>query len=252
MLAGLRRSIVLIGLLALTPAVAEECKVATIAGNPEWSPFMLVGSDGKLGGAGIEIARAAFASLAVEVRTGDAEPWARSLASLESGRIDLVVSAYRTADRAERFLYTKAYAEDPVFVFMKASAPFPVSGIGDLAGHAGVVPFGSNFGDALTAFLRDDPRVTFNTSKEGMFHQLLTPRIDYAILSRHNGERVLKQMGLTDAIVPAPAPLVVNKVYMLMSRKSPCAARLAEFDAALDALAVDGTINRLIAAAESS
>ena len=104
----------------------------------------------------------------------------------------------------------------------------------------------------LLTFLRDDPHVTFNTSKEGMFHQLLTPRIDYAILSRHNGERVLKQMGLTDAIVPAPSPLVVNKVYMLMSRKSPCAARLAEFDAALDALAADGTINRLIAAAESS
>jgi polar amino acid transport system substrate-binding protein len=251
-MAGLRLCMTLIGLLALVPAAAEECKVATIAGNPEWSPYTQLGSDGQLGGAGIEIARAAFASLNIEVKTGEAEPWARALASLEAGRTDLIVSAYWTEERVERFLYTQAYAEDRIAVFMKAAAPFPVTGIGDLSGHSGVVPFGSNFGDALTAFLRADPRVSFNTSKEGMFRQLLTPRIDYAILSRHNGEHILKQLGLSGSIVPAPAPLAVNKVYMLMSRKSPCASQLPALDAALAALAADGTISRLIAAAESS
>jgi len=251
-MAGLSLSIMLIGLLAFVPAEAAECKVATIAGNPEWSPYTQLGSDGQLGGAGIEIARAALASLDIEVRTGEAEPWARALASLEAGRTDLIVSAYWTQERVERFLYTEPYAEDPIAVFMKASAPFPVTGIGDLGGHSGVVPFGSNFGDELTAFLRADPRVSFNTSKEGMFRQLLTPRIDYAILARHNGERILKQLDLAGAIVEAPTPLAVNKVYMMMSRKSPCAPQLPALDAALAALAADGTIRRLIAAAESS
>jgi polar amino acid transport system substrate-binding protein len=251
-MAGRHLSMMLIGLLAFGPAAAAECKIATIAGNPEWSPYTQLGSDGQLGGAGIEIARTALASLGIEVRIGEAEPWARALASLDSGRTDLIVSAYWTQERVDRFLYTRAYAEDPIAVFMKAAAPFPVTGLGDLGGHSGVVPFGSNFGDEITAFLRADPRVSFNTSKEGMFRQLLTPRVDYAILAQHNGERILKQLDLSGTIVAAPTPLAVNKVYMMLSRKSPCAPQLPALDAALAALDADGTIRRLIAAAESS
>jgi len=244
--------LLLIGLLALLPAHAQECRVATIAGNADWSPFTLVGRDGQLSGAGIEIARDAFASLHIETKLGDAEPWARALASLESGRTDLIVSAYWTAERTERFLYTIPYAEDRITVFMKASAPFAMNGLGDLEGRTGVAPFGANFGDEITAFLQRDPHISFNNSKQGMFRQVLTPRVDYALLALRNGERILAQMGLTGTIVPAPQPLAVNKVYMLMSRNSPCAARLPALNAALAALAADGTIDRLIAAAESS
>jgi polar amino acid transport system substrate-binding protein len=249
---GLCVCLMLIGPLAQVPAAAQDCKVATIAGNPEWRPFSLASSDGQLSGAGIEIARAAFAGIDVRVKISEAEPWARALDSLETGRIDLIVSAYWAAERAERFLFTDAYADDPIAVFMKAAAPFPVNGIGDLAGRSGMAPLGSNYGDEITAFLRNDAKVSFNTSKEGMFRQLLTPRIDYAIMAQRNGERIVTRLGIAGAIVAAPKPLAVNKVYMMMSRKSPCATRLPELNAALAALAADGTIDRLIAAAESS
>jgi len=253
---GIRFCALLLGLVVLTTslgtAAARECRVATIAGNPEWTPFSVAGADGKLTGAGYDIARLALAKLGIDTRIGDAEPWARALASLEAGRTDLIVSAYWSAERADKFIYSAPYADDPVVIFTKATARFPFAGLADLAGRTGVVPLGSNFGDDIAGFIRNNPRITVNASKEGMFQQLLTTRIDYAILSRRNGERVLAQLGLTETIVPAPQPLTINQVHMLLSRQSPCAARLDAFNGALAELRSAGTIDRLIAEADGS
>jgi polar amino acid transport system substrate-binding protein len=251
---GIRFCALLLGLVVLATgaATAQECRSATIAGNPEWAPFSVTGADGKLAGAGYDIARLALARLGIETRIGEAEPWSRALTSLEAGRTDLIVSAYWNAERATKFLYTEPYADDPIVVFTKATARFPVAGLGDLDGRSGVVALGSNFGDAITGFIRDNPHITVNASKEGMFRQLLSTRVDYAILSRRNGERVLAQLGLTEAITAAPHPLAVNAVHMMLSRQSPCAGRIAALNDALAELRSAGTIARLIAEADGS
>jgi polar amino acid transport system substrate-binding protein len=253
---GLRLRTLLAGLVVLIvcadAAAAQECHVAALAGNPGWAPFSVTDTGGQLSDAGYDIARAALASLGVESRIGESQPWNRVLASLEAWRVDLVVSAYRDAERSRRFLYTDACADDPTAVFTRATASFPVAGLADLAGRTGVVSLGSNFGAEIAGFLHDNPAITVNDSREGMFRQLLTTRVDYAILSQRNGEHILARLGLAGTIVPAPHPLAVNPVYMILSRQSPCAGRLGALNNALAALRRDGTIDRLIAAAESS
>ena len=60
------------------------------------------------------------------------------------------------------------------------------------------------------------------------------------------------KLGGAGAIVAAAQPMAVNPVHMMLSRRSPCAGRIEALNRALAALRADGTIDRLIAAAESS
>jgi polar amino acid transport system substrate-binding protein len=174
-------------------------------------------------------------------------PFKRCLKLMETGQTDIM---YGLVDSAERrtsmYLFPFRAAHPKVFVLLKDS-PRDIASFGDLAGRYVAVARGFKFFpefDKAEGFFN---RVEVATPEQGLMMLLNHRDVDTVIVSEHR----LRQIFEETPALREPFRLATYQntnavpVHIALSRQSPHAARLQDFQLAVDAMVQQGDFDRI-------
>ena len=227
--------------------LANACEL-TVGWEP-WPPFEFETADGQVSGLDGDL----LATIAGEMNctlTWVQTTWKRSLAAVESGEINLVMSASHTAERAVWGIYSESYRQ---------SANHLVLGR-DLQGKF----------DSLEAFLTDGKKlgivkdyfygekvmeiigadqyrkqVRDTLAANGNMKRLASGRVDGILMDAFVAKSLKRELGVEDKIAADSIEVSSHDLFVLFSKSSVEQQTVDEFNAVLARLKADGTIQRL-------
>ncbi|MCC4118046.1 transporter substrate-binding domain-containing protein [Aromatoleum toluclasticum] len=121
-----------------------------------------------------------FGALGHEVRTEAVGNWKRCLLEVQEGRIDIVVSAYRTSARERRLAFSEEpLVADPVVLFVRRDRQFPFAQWSDLAGKTMGLLLGDSFDERFDRFAEARLKVERVSSSEQNVRKLMLGGIDF-------------------------------------------------------------------------
>ncbi|WP_147819598.1 substrate-binding periplasmic protein [Salidesulfovibrio onnuriiensis] len=173
-------------------------------------------------------------------------PFARGLVCLEEGSIDLMPCVLHREDRemCMHFIQPPYHQFSPkAFYVLKDGGP-AINSYTDL--------YGLRIGTVIGAryFSRFDEDIRLNKdavrNSELNFKKLLDGRIDAMVLSETHGDRQLEHLDYAHRITKARYKYQrTNHVHMVLSRQSPLAERLDEFNMHMAALVREGAREKI-------
>ncbi|WDD97513.1 substrate-binding periplasmic protein [Thalassomonas actiniarum] len=209
-----------------------------------------------LEGATIEVAKRFFKKERVELELLPLNSWARCLKLAESGKIDLVLGAYKTTERQLWGDYIEEFiALDIVQLFKNKNKQLHFEALDSLQQFRGGGIFENSYGESFDTFIQNlSPTQWQKVARpEQVLTQLAFNRIDYAPMNRWNMEVLmftLKQQDKVPAdteIIPIGKTIHSNELYFLFSKK---AGRYREFHQKMNAFIKDmksrGEIQKLL------
>ncbi|WP_271270385.1 substrate-binding periplasmic protein [Aliamphritea hakodatensis] len=156
-------------------------------------------------------------------------PWKRALHYIKTGSADVLLTAYKTADREVFATYPKAPLHRTVFsVFVRKGDGFTLDSVADLSGKRISVPAGFSINPQFDHARQSGQFTSYETnSMASGFQMLMSGRVDAYVNERHVGLYALYEMGMSNEIVPLKTPLHEPRpAYMIFSRKSPLNQKL--------------------------
>ena len=233
-------ALVLCGLL---PAV--QAATFTACGHPAYPPVSWV-TEGQLRGLAPEVVRQLFSELGHEVRTEALGNWKRCLLEVQEGRIDIVVGAYRTAERAKRLAFSTQYLiADPIVLFVRRDRQFAFSQWNDLGGKTVGLLLGDSFGDRFDRFAERRLKIERVSSSEQNVRKLVLGRIDFMPVGLPTWRLQGQRLGYGEEIIRLPEPLVTEYYYVAVRRGSSLEPLLEQIDRRLRKMHEDGSLQRL-------
>ncbi|WP_019616343.1 substrate-binding periplasmic protein [Psychromonas ossibalaenae] len=235
----------IIGIVSfVSTAYAKEKIIA--CGHPDYPPFMWKEGE-KTVGAGVEIAEIIFRELDIEVISKSIGNWRRCLATVASGKADLIIAAYRTDERVKYAKFTKTpLSEDPMVIFVWKGKEFKFEKWEDLKGKTAGILWGDSYGQEFELFLIENIKLEYVTRRSQNFKKLELGRVDFGPMGLHTGLIQAKKYGYSGKVVTLKTPVISNYLYMAMSNKSKYLPYLPQIELELQKLHANGTIERLI------
>lgn len=225
---------------------ANGVEKVTVCGHSNYPPFMW-NEEGNTVGVGVDVATAIFQELDIEVVAKSIGNWKRCLAMIESGKVDLVVAAYRTDERMKYAQYTETpLSEDSVAIFVWKGKEFKFDEWRDLIGKKAGVISGDSIGQKFDLFLEKHVKFEEVPSRMQNFIKLERGRIDFFPMGVFTGAIHLKRYGYSEKIVALKNPIIKNHLYMAFSNKSKYLSYLPQLEAGLQKWHEDGRIEALI------
>jgi polar amino acid transport system substrate-binding protein len=232
-----------LGLLAWScQAIAAPPLVFAFKEMPPWKTVQ----DGQYGGVYTEIVRelARRLDLPLEIRPC---PLKRCLYMMETGDASIIIGVQDTPERRPYLHFLQApyrrHSADKVFYVLKDKGP-------QIRNYAALAPLriGVTYSAAyFERFDQDKTLIKDEAANMGVnFRKLMMGRVDTVVAAEDQGEAELVVQGLEGKVVKAafrvldPTPRSIA-----LSRKSPYAARLADFERAMAAMDKDGTLAAL-------
>lgn len=194
------------------------------------------GEKGKERGVDIEFMRLLAERMDLDVEFVHV-PFARGLDCAKKGTLDLLTGVLRRPER-EKYLHfiEPAYnSHSPKAFYVRKEDSKSITMYRDLYGlRIGTIIGAKYFRKFdLDTRLRKEPVRNAKLN----FKKLLNHRIDVAIVSETSADKQLRTLGLQEKIVKSRyKSLQENHVYMVLSKQSPFAPRLKEFNAHMKAL----------------
>ncbi len=234
---------------ALSGALASACELRmTWKHDP---PYQYQDDQGRLSGLEIEVAYAAAARLQCRLLTVEL-PFARAMAELEAGRIDIVPGVLPTAERERYARFSLPGMRTRNLVFLRSDlAPDPrIATLDDLRASDLRVGLerGTAYRDELKARLRRpgmERRLEEATSLEGLLRMLQMQRIDAFVADEYSTAYLARQLGLASSIKASTLVIDNEAPVFAFSRRSVAAATVERFNTILEALRRDGTLKRI-------
>jgi polar amino acid transport system substrate-binding protein len=230
--------------LAVAPvAQAEENTVLRVSFN-DLPPWKMLGPGGKPSGKDIEFIDMLAARLGLTVEYVH-YPFKRGLKMMESGEIDLMSSVLRTPEREAymHFLDPPYKSGACIAFFVLKESEHTIASHEDLVG----LRVGTTLGSLYYPQFDKDTRIAKYpvNSADLNIKMLLADRIDVFAVSESAGDYRVAALGLEGVVVKAPhAYRMTQGVHMALSRHSPHAARLEEFNRAMAELVAEGALGR--------
>ena len=215
------------------------------SGHPEWAPIMYQKND-LIVGAGPDITIKVFADLGIKISSLYQGSWDVVQEYARSGKVDVLVAAYKTAERETYMDYSTPYTVDPVSLFVKKGKDFVFTDKEDLIGKKGVVTIGDSYGQEFDDFLKEKLSVEKVATPDEAFALLIDGEADYFIYALYSGQNALAAKKLTGQIVILPNYVSVENFYLTISKKSPLVKYLPQVNSLLEKYKADGTIDRII------
>jgi len=214
------------------------------SGHPEWAPVMWRQGN-QIVGVGADLVRIMCNDLGISCETRAVGTWDIVQDYARSGKIDLLVGAYKTEARQKYLDYSIAYATDPVVLFVRKGSTMNYSGWSDLIGKNGVVTNGDSYGPDFDNYIKANLKVTAVVSAEDAFAQLINGKCDYFIYAMYSGKAELRRLHLADTITMIDKPVAEEKFYIAISKMSPYAKYLPQFNKLIENYLNDGTMAML-------
>ncbi|MGE4421351.1 MAG: substrate-binding periplasmic protein [Pseudodesulfovibrio sp.] len=175
-------------------------------------------------------------------------PFSRALYLLEYGDADMMSGVLRRKDREAYLHYLEPpYKDhsDKAFYLLRGRSRL-LQTYEDLHGLRVGTQIGTRYFPEFDHDLKIDKIAAH--SFELNLRMLVANRIDAVVNTEVAGDYEIRKLGLQDAVVKAPYIYREKQnVYMVLSRKSPLADRLDEFNAVMADLLREGAFQRIVA-----
>ncbi|MGE0448751.1 MAG: substrate-binding periplasmic protein [Vicinamibacterales bacterium] len=228
------------------PAAPGDAQTVVASGHPEWPPVMF--QRGVLiDGAGPAVLDLILKDLGVSARFPYAGTWDQVQAKARTGQLDMLVAAYKTAEREGYMAYSDAYTTDPVAIFVASGRAFPFDAWETLIGKRGVAMIGDSYGEAFDDFAGTRLGLARVAAVEDGFGRVARDEGDYFLYSLYAGEDYLKKKGLAAQFESLPRFVSEEPFYITVSKASPFVSLLPQINQRIAKYKADGTIDALIA-----
>ena len=218
----------LLNLLSVSAMVHADQPVLKACGHHDYPPWNWQ-SQGSIVGACADMAVAAFAHLGYRLDLRFVGPWQRCQAMLDRGAVDVNICALRNPERERDYLIpSRPMGVNEIAAFVRRDRPIPLNGgWQDLRGKRVGLVQGVSMGGDFDRFLTDNAQVERVYEPLQNWQKLVLGRLDVVPVGREAGRLQLRREGLAQQLVDLPPPLLSGALYVMISRRSPEAAKLA-------------------------
>lgn len=212
--------------------------------NTPYPPFVNPAGDPQGEGIDIEIAREALARAGYEVEVR-LVPWKRALFMLERGEADVTTTISKNGDRDRFLAWTNGYRTSVRYHFYtRSDASFTVQKLEDLDGHVLGLTTGFFYPSKLTE--RNQQTVRTGGSLSATVQMLHAGRTEVIIVNGLAGAWEIQRLKLAQELRLQPFTYSSDSpTYMAFSRARGRTKALEDLNAALAAMAKDGTIAKI-------
>ncbi|WP_097460625.1 substrate-binding periplasmic protein [Mangrovitalea sediminis] len=210
----------ILSMLLIGRADARD-SVSVYVASPNWQPLTL------------ELTRDFFRHYDIDLSVmSPSTPWRRAIQEMRAGRLDMILTIYKTPARSRYMAFTVPFAQVPTAVVVTAESPLSSAGIDELVGLRGLKVRGASLGQAFERH-RQKLNVEDTTDEEMMIRMLTQKRADYGVGAQYKIQITAQKMGYTDRIRVLSPPLSFRGLRIAFSQKSRYVKFLAPFDAYL-------------------
>lgn len=245
---AVRRRLVALALalpLLATPALAQDC-VKTLRRNPD-TPHLVRLPDGERSGPLQAVLTEALNRMGCRVKVVDL-PWARALAELKAGQLDVLPGMLRTEEREAYTVFSAEARNSTNRLYLRAGDPraAQLRELDDLLG----LPFrlGTqnqvSHGIAFERLMRKPEfvqRVQTVAVRDSLWRMLTLGRLDGVLADETTVDFELQRLGLKGQVQASAVAITGVSTTTGFSRKSHDAAFVARFDRTLEAMRKDGS-----------
>jgi len=150
------------------------------SGHPEWPPIMYQ-SGSVIDGAGPALVKKIFDDLGVPVEFPHTGTWDEVQAKARAGQVDILVAAYKTAEREGYMVYSDPFTTDPVAIFVGKGKAFPFDSWDVLVGKNGIAMVGDSYGQAFDDFAAARLQLKRVTTSAEAFELVASGKADYLL-----------------------------------------------------------------------
>jgi len=242
----------MVGLLLLVLAHAGDALACTK--TVRWyddAPYAFRTAGGKVEGFDVDLAREALRRAGCAMRLVEM-PFARALAELEAGRLDILPSTFRSAQRERYAYFSIPTLQSPNVLYLGpgVAEKYPLARLDDMLGtgfRLGV-QIGVSYGDKFDA-LKADPRFQANmvpvTLRRNAWKMMSLGRIDGMIADQASAELEIGQLKLSDELRAGRVVVSTSTAMFAMSKQSNSADFVATVNKALAAMVEDGQYRKI-------
>lgn len=217
-----------------------------------WEPF-ITGTYDKPSGFDMDILDAVVRTAGCTWKNTQSEiPWARHMAWIKSGKLDLATAVSWTQERAEFAYFTKPYRNEYVAIFVRKAdiKKYVQLSLQDLASSKFNIgaELGNVYGGEMDSLLeRMGNRVEYvNTNKQNI-NKLLSKRIDgYIGFIPFDSMHIIEEGHMKDIIMLPESLVSTGKVHIMLSKESNSKEILKALDAALAEIKTNGVYDQII------
>lgn len=248
------RAVLLAALLGL-PLAAARAQAAPCELSLRWAddaPYSMRTREGQIVGINVDFVREALRRMGCTMRLVEM-PWARALAELEAGRLDVLAGAFRRPER-ERYAYFAAArfrSRNMLFAHVDALRKMPLTRLSELAGSGFRLgaQIGVSYGPEYVELMRNAAfakTVTLASGRHNLWLMVSLRRIDGIIANEATARHELAQLGLQEQIRMSPVVVSDEAATVAFSKKAVEPAFVERFDAATESMQKDGTVAAIL------
>ena len=200
--------------------------------------------DGQLTGPLIDLLEDIFSEMGVEVATFSL-PWARAIAQLREGKIDMIPIIFYTKERSEFVEFSKPFAQVPTAVFVPAGESFSFASVSDLVGKKGLIMKGDSISEEFET-IRPQLQIDEIAGYDQMVRMLADRRADYAVAAQYGFAIELKRSGLESKIALLPQPVSSRDLHFAISKQSPFVQYVPTLNKKLQQLEERGELKKMV------
>ncbi len=227
-------------LLPLNYAAAE---MFIVSGNPKAPPVMWEQYN-KLTGLGPDLAASILTELDLSFDIRVEGDWQQVQDKSKSGKVDMIVAAYKNDARGEYMDFSLPYLPQPTVIVVERGKEFPFGRWESLIGKKGVSNVGESYGQEFDQFIKEKLDVQFIAFERAI--QLLNlGEADYLIVDLYTALIYARLLQGEDAITILDPPVTTQTFHITVTKTSPLAAHLPAINKKLHGLVKDGTVEKL-------
>ena len=240
-------------LLLLSSAVASADSPCAL--TQRWNedpPYSMKMPDGHVGGITVDVVRMALGRMGCSAVLVEM-PWARAMAELQAGRLDILPGMLRSPEREvfAHFAMERANARNVLFAHVDAQARWPRQSLDEIL-HSDFklgAQIGVNYGQAFVALDRDPAfhRVLeLGASRMRLWQMLKLRRIDGLIADEWTARYELAQLGMQDSVRATGLVITEEAAGIAFGKASVKLEFVQRFDAILASMERDGSYRAIV------
>ena len=152
----------------------------------------------------------------------DGFPWARMLAELENGNIDLIAPMLKTPEREEKYLFSDSWASDQHGVIVHKDRLFGFQSAEDLTHRNGAYLNGAAFPEPYRSYIQTHDNLTVVYDLDSLSKMLDQKRVDFILAPIGSLFRVIPEKMQDGRFVTLGRSVISTPLYIAFSRKSDC------------------------------
>lgn len=227
------------------------CEVPLIVGWEHWEPFQFQNEQGTYTGLDLDILQAIFAWTQCELSFAE-RPWQRLLIDIQTGSVDILLGASKTAERMDFSYFSQPYRKEKMALYIRAEEKnnYTFKSLGEIV----YLPFtlgvtrGYYYGEEYEQLLKSRAfreQLVIVARDKQLYPLLLQGRINgflaetyfvgYNFLNKDNSKKAIRY----------PLPLYESDIHVMFSRKTVPAELVTLFNHHLQELSAKGYLQKI-------